>query len=62
MTRALRGFGWASVLAAMALGAVAAFDAPSTAQVSVTCWKEYCVYDPLAKKQICVREEIPCPA
>jgi hypothetical protein len=50
------------VLAAMALGAVAAFDAPSTAQISVTCWKEYCVYDPLAKKQICVREEIPCPA
>jgi len=47
--------------ASMVFGALAATERPSHAQVTVTCWKEYCVYDRIAKKQICVKEEIPCP-
>ena len=45
----------------MTFGAIAAMEQPSEAQVTVTCWREYCTYDPYAKKKMCVSEEIPCP-
>lgn len=61
MNTAIRRAGWIGVFSILAFGATAAMEQPSEAQVTVTCWREYCTYDPNAKKQMCVREEIPCP-
>jgi hypothetical protein len=52
---------WISLFCVLTFGANAAMEQPAEAQVSVTCWKEYCAYDPTAKKLMCIREEIPCP-
>jgi hypothetical protein len=47
--------------ASMMFGALAVAERPSHAQITVTCWREYCTIDPTTKKKICASEEIPCP-
>lgn len=47
--------------AALVFGGIAALESPADAQITVRCWKEYCVYDPDTKTTYCAREEIPCP-
>jgi hypothetical protein len=59
--RSMRALSLLAFAAALAFGGVAAFDTPADAQVTVKCWKEYCVYDPDTKKTYCAKEEIPCP-
>lgn len=61
MHRSIRTAGWLGLFSIMTFGAIAAMEQPSEAQVTVTCWREYCTYDPYAKKKMCVSEEIPCP-
>lgn len=46
---------------ALTFGGLTALESPAGAQVTVKCWKEYCVYDPDTRKTYCAREEIPCP-
>lgn len=51
-----------AVLGALSFGAVAAVDSPSIAQqVTVKCWREYCVTDPETGKEMCAKEQIECP-
>jgi hypothetical protein len=44
-----------------ALGLVAAVGMPSSAQITITCWKESCVKDPTTNQTACIRVTIPCP-
>lgn len=48
--------------ASLIFGAIAVFERPGAAQITVKCWKEYCVTDPETGKTSCVREEIACPS
>jgi hypothetical protein len=61
MSRWIYRASWISLFSIMAFGATAALEQPSEAQITVTCWREYCTIDPTTKKKICASEEIPCP-
>lgn len=61
MSRSIHHLGWVGLFSILAFGATAAMEQPSEAQVTVTCWREYCVIDPATKKKLCASEEIPCP-
>lgn len=63
MTRSFCGrLAGIAVFGALSFGAVAAADRPSIAQqVTVKCWREYCVTDPQTGKEMCAKEEIKCP-
>lgn len=50
-----------AVSGCLAFGAIAAVETPSEAQVSVKCWREYCVKDPATGLDKCAKEQIPCP-
>lgn len=51
-----------AVFASLAFGAVAVADSPSVAQITVKCWREYCVTDPDTGLEKCAKEQITCPA
>lgn len=51
-----------AVFASLAFGVVAVTDSPSVAQITVKCWREYCTKNPDTGKDMCVKEEIACPA
>jgi hypothetical protein len=61
MHRSIRCAAWIGIFSGLAFGGTAAMERPSYAQVTVTCWREYCTIDPTTKKKICASEEIPCP-
>jgi hypothetical protein len=61
MNRSIRRVGWIGLFFILTFGATAAMERPSQAQVTETCWREYCTIDPTTKKKICVSEEIDCP-
>jgi hypothetical protein len=49
------------VVTTLAFGALVAAEQPSDAQVTVKCWREYCVTDPDTGKEVCAKEQIACP-
>ncbi|HEY0020023.1 MAG TPA: hypothetical protein VGC13_27225 [Longimicrobium sp.] len=51
-----------AVFASLAFGAVAVADSPSVAQITVKCWKEYCIKDPDTGLDKCAKQQIACPA
>lgn len=61
MKQSMRYAAWLGIVSSLTFGAIAAMERPTQAQVTVTCWREYCIYDAYAKKKLCTSEEIPCP-
>jgi|GEM_PF-6317869 len=51
-----------AVFASLTFGAVAVAESPSAAQITVKCWREYCVKDPDTGMEKCAKEQIACPA
>jgi hypothetical protein len=50
-----------SLCASLVFGGLAALEQSSEAQVTVKCWREYCIKDPETGKEKCAKEEIACP-
>lgn len=51
----------ASFFSFFTVAGLAGLAAPTSAQVSVKCWREYCARDPETGAEYCVKETIPCP-
>ncbi|HEX8395076.1 MAG TPA: hypothetical protein VF665_22205 [Longimicrobium sp.] len=47
--------------ATLGVGMTAAFGTPSSAQITVSCWKTVCVTNPETKQVSCISTSIPCP-